>query len=320
LIGSGRSCDLWLRDDSVSSTHASLVSTPRGVWILDLLGRNGVWIDDRPAYWKQIHDGSELQIGRFRFRVRFVLEHEAPPGASVSGSTDANAVARRRERRGTRRGNLSENAMLALVRQLAEMQSQFFEHSQLQMQMMSEMLAHLGRSQQTVVRRDLARIDDIGRELKEIQSQLAQPAKRSTTKPRSTAKRRTPPPPRSTISPESAEVRPLPADAVPVVADSPALGRQSDVNPDFKDEQAAPAPQAQQPPESVLESRTPATPSDVETRPVEAASANRDADATTDASSLDAHARLTRRMARLAQERNNRWRRVLQAFKRKPAD
>src|SRR5262249_6598303 len=55
-----------------------------------------------------------------------------------------------------------------------EMQSQFFEHSQLQTKLITEMLSHLGRAQQASVRQDLARIDEIGRELNDIKTQLAQ--------------------------------------------------------------------------------------------------------------------------------------------------
>ena len=64
LIGASRQCDVWLKDESVSRVHASLVLTPYGLWIVDLLGRDGIRVDGRPAYWKQLHDGSTIQIGR----------------------------------------------------------------------------------------------------------------------------------------------------------------------------------------------------------------------------------------------------------------
>jgi hypothetical protein len=43
------------------------------------------------------------------------------------------------------------------------------------MQLMTQMLAHLGRTQQASVRQDLARIDEIGRELQAIKAQLERP-------------------------------------------------------------------------------------------------------------------------------------------------
>ena len=42
LIGASRQCDVWLKDESVSRVHASLALTPHGLWIVDLLGRDGV--------------------------------------------------------------------------------------------------------------------------------------------------------------------------------------------------------------------------------------------------------------------------------------
>jgi hypothetical protein len=323
LIGSGRKCDLWLRDESVSTIHASLVRTPRGAWIVDLLGRNGMWVDDRAAYWKQIHDGSKLQIGRFQIRVKFVSEPGAPP-EQPSNATDTGAVHRKRRRRKARGGSLSENAMLALVRQLAEMQSQFFEHSQLQMQLMSEMLAHLGRDQQAHVRRDLSRIDEIGRELKDLQLQLAQPDRRSESKSASgrhgAAESQSPVHQESTAvdSPTSPDTSALPdtkatnPTAILSEVNTPSQSVDSGQAVDSGLESCAP--------ESAAESQTPATVFDSDVQPPGEEPSDQPVGESTESIPPDGHARLTRRMARLAQERNNRWRRVLQAFKRKPAD
>jgi hypothetical protein len=317
LIGSGKNCDLWLRDDSVSTTHASLVRTPHGVWVVDLLGRNGVWINDRPAYWKQIHDGSELQIGRFRMRVKFVSEQGGPLLERPARSPEKRAVDRHRSRRSSRGGNLSENTMLALVRQLAEMQNQFFEHSQLQMQMMTEMLDHLGRGQQALVRRDLSRIDDIGRELKDLQLQLTQPARKSKSKPRSAARRQAVGKPGSTSPNELANAIPSPASAA--APDTTAINapRPETLTPPIQPDETVPESPI---PAPAPEFQLPETECEADAVPPGAAPSGQPTEESADSGAMDAHARLTRRMARLSQERNNRWRRVLQAFKRKPAD
>jgi hypothetical protein len=57
-------------------------------------------------------------------------------------------------------------------------------------------------------------------------------------------------------------------------------------------------------------------PVDAEVGPAAPPFSPRDERQTADAA--EAHARLTRRMAKLAQERNSRWRRVLQTLSRKP--
>jgi hypothetical protein len=171
LIGSNPGCDLCLSDDSVSRVHSSLVLTPRGLWVVDLLGRGGVLVDGSRAKWMQVRDGTVLQIGRFRLRVRFSSSPimTALP-ADNRASTGYGALLAPGAVTG---GNLSEGTMLTLIGQLAEMQNQYFEQSRLQMQWMADMMAHVGRAQQESARRDLARIEEITSELKEIRVQLA---------------------------------------------------------------------------------------------------------------------------------------------------
>lgn len=287
LVGARRACDIWLQDTSVSTVHASLVLTSRGLWVVDLLGREGIRVDDRPVYWKQIRDGEELQIGRFRFCVRYGAESDPLPRRLTSPAKDDLAVQATDSLSG---GSLSGESVLSLVRQLAEMQNQFFEHSQLQMQLMSEMLAHLKGRQQVVVRQDLSRIDEIGRELKDIQLQLAAPDRSSAAA--GTAPTQKPARRRKTTSTGAKRAAPDPQIEIesPVEAGPPSPQGQRSTEPPLPEpaHRQQPLPNAEQP--------------------------------TTGVGSQDAQSRLTRRMAKLAEERNNRWRRVLQAFKGKPDD
>ena len=130
-----------------------------------------------------LRSGTVVQIGRFRFRVLFGASHGQPAPRIEEGSTSRESQTSARG--SSSGGSMSEGSVMTLVQHLAEMQNQFFEHSQLQMQLMTEMLAHLGRSQQVSVRQDLARIDEIGRELQDIKSQLASPPPRAEGNPRS---------------------------------------------------------------------------------------------------------------------------------------
>ncbi|HEY3967817.1 MAG TPA: FHA domain-containing protein [Planctomycetaceae bacterium] len=170
LIGASRNCDLSLDDETVSRVHASLVSTPDGIWAVDLMGRGGIQVDGRRAAWSPIEDGSILKIGRIAFRVLIDASEDRPIGRvglramsgdlSTAGGDEGF------------RGGLSEGAVLAMTRQFADMQAQFFEHNRLQMQWMSEMLARVSETQQETARQDLARIEEIARELRELRSQL----------------------------------------------------------------------------------------------------------------------------------------------------
>jgi len=306
LLGSSRQCDLWLRDESVSKVHASLVLTREGLWVVDLLGREGVQIDERPAYWKRVHDGSLVTIGRFHFRVRFGSA-DAPP---VSGARRVREpeVVRKATGRKSSRGSVSEDSVLAMFHHMTEMQNQFFEQSQVQMQLMAQMLAHLGRSQQESVRKDLSRIDEIGRELDGIRSQLAQEPKSDTSQDQKggkSGKKRNrkaqkpggqqllidvPDQPRGTLSPTDA----------PTIVSGQVQGKS-------------------RPPQATPPSETPPRrddSSDADRNTIEPA-VDSPSEFGIPAGRAEAHARLTKRMARLAQERNSAWHRVLSAFGRK---
>lgn len=325
LIGASRKCDLFLKDESVSKVHASLVLTPHGMWVVDLLGRGGVSVDGSPAFWKRIHHGTVLQIGQYRLRVRCDGSRITPsvrietrvaaghlplplPG-SVSG------------------GSMSEGAVLALIGQLAEMQNQFFEQSRLQMQWMSEMMAHVGRAQQESARRDIARIEEIGRELREIKSQIAGAASRAPSTPIGerdnlvtrllledfgTPERQARLPAHTTSPSPDVVVQPGPEPAAT----------------DFQTARFQPFPQPFQ--ESSLESLRepinaplagplpgPLTPAAEVPRPVAQNAADaRKAPAT--ASPVDAHAWLTQRMATLSQEHTSLWRRLMNTLAGRP--
>ncbi|MGQ0634155.1 MAG: FHA domain-containing protein [Planctomycetaceae bacterium] len=280
LLGACRQCDVWLRDTSVSKVHASLVLTRQGLWVVDLLGRDGVRVEGRPAYWKQIHDGGELAIGRFRFCVRI-----GRPGDRSSLRLAPRAAKKGLVRRRASKG-ISENSVLRLVEHLTQMQNRFFEHSQMQMQLMTQMLAHLERSQQAAVQKDLTRIDEISRELQSIQAKLDQAEQRDRAA--SVAQAQAAPLQPGPISPPAAQP------AARAVQQAPAT--------------AAGAQQAAAPSSAPTEVPAPAH--------TQFAAAHEGSQPTAD--SAEAHARLTRRMAKLAQERNSRWRRVMQTLSRKP--
>jgi predicted component of type VI protein secretion system len=307
LVGASRHCDLWLRDESVSNVHASLVLTPRGLWVVDLLGRGSVLVNGRPAYWKQIHDGSRLQIGRYRFRVQFEDPGRATSRPGHARAPEIVATADRPLAPGqiAPGGGLSEQSVMALIGQMAEMQNRFFEHSQNQMQFMAEMLAHMGRSQQAAVRQDMARIEEITRELEALKAQLAaEPAQGAPRRKRKkdAARRR-----------RIREATAIP----PVETFPPAVAAALDPETSGANPEPATRPPSAPPREPLV--RNPVDHQTTEDEPRPATSGGVEGDPNrTFAEPTDAHARLTERMARLARERNAGWRRILAAFTRKP--
>jgi pSer/pThr/pTyr-binding forkhead associated (FHA) protein len=70
LIGSASGCKFRLADPSVSRFHGSLLRTPAGVWIVDLLGKGGITVDEVPIRFHRLMDGNVLAIGRYQLRIR----------------------------------------------------------------------------------------------------------------------------------------------------------------------------------------------------------------------------------------------------------
>jgi pSer/pThr/pTyr-binding forkhead associated (FHA) protein len=75
LVGRSAECELVLSDENVSRFHAALVPTPSGVWVVDLLAREGVHVNSQRVRWAWLADGDSLRMGSFTF----ILRYETPP-------------------------------------------------------------------------------------------------------------------------------------------------------------------------------------------------------------------------------------------------
>jgi pSer/pThr/pTyr-binding forkhead associated (FHA) protein len=75
LIGCAQGCKIRLHGREVAPVHCSLVSTPGGVWALDLVTSTGVRVNGWPTRLARLKEGDLLQIGEFMIRLRY---EEAP--------------------------------------------------------------------------------------------------------------------------------------------------------------------------------------------------------------------------------------------------
>lgn len=71
LLGRTDGCKIRLMDHSVSKFHCSLIRTPRGVWVVDLLSRNGIWVNGTKVPWARLEQGDRLEVGQFVLRLRY---------------------------------------------------------------------------------------------------------------------------------------------------------------------------------------------------------------------------------------------------------
>ena len=81
LLGRTEGCKIRLMDSSVSKFHCSLIRTPRGVWVVDLLSRNGIWVNGTKVPWARLEQGDRLEVGEFVLRLRYDQPDNESPDA-----------------------------------------------------------------------------------------------------------------------------------------------------------------------------------------------------------------------------------------------
>jgi pSer/pThr/pTyr-binding forkhead associated (FHA) protein len=77
LAGRSAECKLHLDDEAVSRYHASLLLTPAGAWVIDLLSRGGVLVNGTRVRWRRLEHGDDLRLGRFPMRACYEKGPEA---------------------------------------------------------------------------------------------------------------------------------------------------------------------------------------------------------------------------------------------------
>lgn len=170
LIGSHSVCEMQIEDSTIAEFHASLVLTPQGLWLVNLAGQGRTGVNSRPVRWQRLHDGDEVQIGRFRLRTHYGAAeaevvtplpdpHVEPPPAVKPAPAP------------TVMTGVSEGFVLQLMSQVASMQQQFMDHSQQQMMMTLQMLA-ASRSAPPGLSEELARVQELTRQLEAMREQL----------------------------------------------------------------------------------------------------------------------------------------------------
>jgi pSer/pThr/pTyr-binding forkhead associated (FHA) protein len=99
LIGSASGCKFRLTDPSVSRFHGSLLQTPAGLWIVDLLGQKGITVNNVPARFSRLVDGDVLKIGRYQIRIRCRLPSRGPGNGAFDPGTPRLALRSPRQQR-----------------------------------------------------------------------------------------------------------------------------------------------------------------------------------------------------------------------------
>ncbi len=84
LVGSALDCSIRLIDPSVTNYHCSLIRTPKGVWIVDLLGVGGVRVNGQEIGYARLYEGDEVAVGQSVLRLSAGSEADRPPAPSAA--------------------------------------------------------------------------------------------------------------------------------------------------------------------------------------------------------------------------------------------
>jgi pSer/pThr/pTyr-binding forkhead associated (FHA) protein len=202
LIGRSPACKIRIVESDVSKFHCSVVLTAHGVWVVDLLGQNGILVNDKPVRCARIEDGDELRIGRHTLRARYdspPLPLPLPRTEALSGSTNPGSLAKfeptylaTMARPGVELpagivppGGQDLSSVLAssagpidpsvnlLVHQFGMMQQQMFDQFHQTMMMMFEGFAALHREQSGSLREEFDQVRKLSDEIETLRQETA---------------------------------------------------------------------------------------------------------------------------------------------------
>lgn len=87
LVGRSPQCKLRFETKNISTVHCSLVLTPKGLWVVDLLGRDGTIVNGESVRCAPLKNDDELTIGKYRIAVRYDETTVKAPERSADDDT-----------------------------------------------------------------------------------------------------------------------------------------------------------------------------------------------------------------------------------------
>ncbi|MFT3880633.1 MAG: FHA domain-containing protein [Gemmatales bacterium] len=185
LIGRTERCAIQLNHELISNVHCSLVLTTTGLWVVDLLGRGGILINEQPVRVGFLGLEDELRLGPFRLRlqetpeplfiprdeseyrpltpaVEFEVTSASPPDVGHQARTYQTPWPEDEEQ---------AEVLEELMDQFQNMQGPLFAQHQHILSRMIETFSQLQGDQQEAIKKELQRLRSINREVESIQQE-----------------------------------------------------------------------------------------------------------------------------------------------------
>jgi pSer/pThr/pTyr-binding forkhead associated (FHA) protein len=191
LVGNDPGCKFWLRSKHISRFHCSLVHTRAGLWVVDLLSREGVYLNGSRIRCARLCPNDEVRVGPFILRVGQEVTAEpggqqmsssdtyVPPALPAPASTEAPlGVAQTfpqalvAEAAKPVEPRIAGVQLSTVIGQFALMQQQMFDQFQQALGMMVQMFRGLFEDQKAQVRQELEHVRALTIELHTLQAQL----------------------------------------------------------------------------------------------------------------------------------------------------
>jgi pSer/pThr/pTyr-binding forkhead associated (FHA) protein len=256
LGGRSTACRLQVPNVSLSRYHCSFLLTAEGVWVIDLLSREGTYVNGQRVKWACLREGDQVQLGKVLVLPRYDGVAPQGPGAlapaangdrfyspAPASDPDLSGVSKQ----AAPEGGPSERTLVAMasappampmptfdmraleasgpqgallvpvLQQFGLMQQQMMDQFQQSMQMVVQVFASMHRDQMGMLQQELDQTQRITRELNELQAESRNARKREPAPYRNGY------PTRPTAEPTPA--RPAPSQSAPPqhVASAPAV-------------------------------------------------------------------------------------------------
>lgn len=211
LVGSGADCRVRLVDPSVSTYHCSLVRTPEGLWVVDLLGQGGVRINGQEVSYARIHEGDAIAIGHSEIRLepaevttsapvpvpRFESEPVAIAIPASMPMSDVLPI--------TQAAELVERVLAPMVNQVGRMQQQMVDEFHQARTAMFETFSTLHQEQTSFLNEELEKLHQLGQDLQALRADLERQTRQLADR-----QTETPPPPLPALPAATTQARATP--------------------------------------------------------------------------------------------------------------
>jgi pSer/pThr/pTyr-binding forkhead associated (FHA) protein len=226
LTGRSTACKIQVANFSLSRYHCSFLLAPSGVWVIDLLSREGVFVNGQRVKWACLRPGDHLELGKIL--VRPLYEGDVPEGPAsavrafepdplssppssdpeltVDPAPDEDDTGGRTlvavpsalqqpalpavDLRALEASGPQAAFLVPVLQQFSLMQQQMMDQFHQSMQMVVQLFASMHRDQMGMLQQELDHIHRITRELHELQAEARareQTSGRKNGAPRSTA-------------------------------------------------------------------------------------------------------------------------------------